>query len=302
MPDVLAVVTDLDNTLYSWVDYIVPALEALVDSLFRSTGIPRIEIIRSLKRVYTRHGTNEYAFAIQETDFWRSLAEDLEPEFMVSVVLEPARRAFDAERRKYLQLYRGVAEGLLGLQARNVPIFALTDAPRNPAEARMKSLSVPIPGENPRPLVSFFEALYCQAGYAVPDAAPTDIRDREASGYYRVDIPVTELGPESEKPSPDGVLAVCRSRGFDPGRVLVVGDNLSKDIVAAREAGAVDVWAEYGTYVSPEYRERLNLISARDVTRRHLSDTSLPAQDAAIRPTYRISNFEMVLDIVDGRA
>ena len=26
------VVTDMDNTLYSWVDYIVPAVEAMVDS------------------------------------------------------------------------------------------------------------------------------------------------------------------------------------------------------------------------------------------------------------------------------
>ena len=42
MPTYRAVVTDLDNTLYSWVDYIVPSLEAMVASLMETTGRPRI--------------------------------------------------------------------------------------------------------------------------------------------------------------------------------------------------------------------------------------------------------------------
>jgi FMN phosphatase YigB (HAD superfamily) len=297
-----AVVTDLDNTLYSWVDFIVPALEALVDTLVRNTGIPRIEIIRALKRVYTAHSTNEYAFAIQETDFWRSLEKDLEPEFMQSVVLDPARRAFDAQRRKYLRPYRGVAEGLLGLEARKIPVFALTDAPRNPAEARTKNLPIDVKGQAARPLASFFAGLYCQEGYAVPEGAPIPIRDREATGYYRIEIPVTELGLGTEKPSPAGVLAICKDHGLDPARVLVVGDNLAKDVAAAQRAGAVDAWAEYGTYVSPEYRERLNLISATGVTRRHVSDAGAPGLEAGLVPTHRISNFELVLAIVDAGA
>ncbi len=48
-PMIRAVVTDLDNTLYSWVNYIVPALEAMVTSLCETTGYPRIRVVQALK-------------------------------------------------------------------------------------------------------------------------------------------------------------------------------------------------------------------------------------------------------------
>ena len=63
MPRYRAVVTDLDNTLYPWVDYIVPSLEAMVASLVTTTGLPRIRIVQALKAVYTKYESNEYPFA-----------------------------------------------------------------------------------------------------------------------------------------------------------------------------------------------------------------------------------------------
>ena len=33
------VVTDMDNTLYSWIDYIVPAVESMVDAVALATGL-----------------------------------------------------------------------------------------------------------------------------------------------------------------------------------------------------------------------------------------------------------------------
>ena len=65
-----ALITDLDNTLYSWHDYIVPSLEAMVQSLERTTQLPRIRIVQALKKVYAQKGTNEYAFAIQESELF----------------------------------------------------------------------------------------------------------------------------------------------------------------------------------------------------------------------------------------
>jgi phosphoglycolate phosphatase len=54
------------------------------------------------------------------------------------------------------------------------------------------------------------------------------------------------------------------------------------------------VWAEYGTYVSAEYRERLAVISAKSVTRRHV------AEETAARWPLAISSFTQVLEILDG--
>jgi phosphoglycolate phosphatase len=76
--------------------------------------------------------------------------------------------------------------------------------------------------------------------------------------------------------------------------VVYVGDNVKKDMPVARACGAVGVWAEYGTYVSGEYRERLAVISAKSVTLRHVSEET-PA-----RWPLAISSFVQVLEILDG--
>jgi phosphoglycolate phosphatase len=79
--------------------------------------------------------------------------------------------------------------------------------------------------------------------------------------------------------------------------VLYVGDNLAKDMAVAKACGALGVWAEYGTYVSAEYRERLAIISAQAVTRRHVSDE--PGRRPARWPL-AISSFAQVLEVLDG--
>ena len=39
------VVTDMDGTLYSWIDYIVPAVESMVDAVGKATGFPRLKVV-----------------------------------------------------------------------------------------------------------------------------------------------------------------------------------------------------------------------------------------------------------------
>ncbi|HCF56938.1 MAG TPA: HAD family hydrolase, partial [Myxococcales bacterium] len=98
-----AVVTDMDNTLYSWVDYIVPSIEAMVDSLCRTTGLPRIKVAQALKAVYERYESNEYPFAIQESALYDDFSSDFDS--FNKLVITPAREAFSTARRKYLQPY-----------------------------------------------------------------------------------------------------------------------------------------------------------------------------------------------------
>ncbi len=76
----------------------------------------------------------------------------------------------------------------------------------------------------------------------------------------------------------------------------MVGDNRGKDGGSARAAGCRWVWAEYGTYVPLEYRERLDILSARSVTHRHFAEPG----DPALEPDWAISNFLQVARIVSG--
>jgi FMN phosphatase YigB (HAD superfamily) len=279
---VRAVVTDLDNTLYSWVNYIVPALEAMVDSLCRTTGFPRIRVVQALKQVYERVGTNDYAFAIQESPIFKEFQSDFDS--FSALVIEPAREAFAGARKKYLLLYPGALEGLQRLRDKKIKIIGLTDSPRNSAEARVKALG----------LDAHLDALYTLPGYPLPEWVDERIRRKEQEGAYRLGIPVTELAMECEKPSPQGLQRILAEHQLSPAEVVVVGDNLAKDGGTARAAGCRFAWAEYGTYISLEYRERLDVISAQAVTRRHLAGP----EDPKMEPDWAISNFRRVVELV----
>lgn len=285
------VVTDMDNTLYSWIDYIVPAVEAMVDAVQLATGFPRIKVVQSLKAVYGKYESNEYPFALQESSIFREF-----PEFgsFDKLVIEPARMAFSEARRKYLKPYKNVAETLAVLREEKILVVALTDAPRNPAEQRAKRLG----------LDTWLLALYTMPGFSFPEGpdgtalvAP-DILQRQEKGEYKAACPVIELPREWEKPNVNGLKKIISTYGLQPSEVLVVGDSLKKDIAIAQQLGCHDAWAEYGTYVSLEYRERLDIISSPAITRRHAAHV-FEGGAQALSPTHTLSNFGQLLGLVE---
>ena len=282
VPRLRAVVTDLDNTLYSWVDYIVPSLEAMVDSLVATTGLPRVRIVQALKAVYSKYESNEYPFAIQESGIFEPYEADFDS--FNALVLNPAREAFRGAREKYLRPYPGVKETLDALRKRGLRVIGLTDAPRNAGELRLKHLK----------LDGHFDALYTLPGYPLPANVDPEIKKKEEAGLYRSRTPVVELPRDAEKPSAGGLARVLADFGLRGAEVVYVGDNVKKDMPVAEACGALGVWAEYGTYVSGEYRERLAVISAKAVTRRHVAD------ETPQRWPLAVSSFTQVLDIVDG--
>ena len=281
MPRYRAVVTDLDNTLYPWVDYIIPSLEAMVASLVATTGLPRVRIVQALKAVYSKYESNEYPFAIQESGIFEPYEADFDS--FNALVLRPAREAFRWARDKYLRPYPGVRETLDALRARGLKVVGLTDAPRNAAALRLKHLK----------LDAHFDALYTLPGYPLPENVDPEIRRKEEAGHYRSKMPVVELPHEAEKPSSAGLERILEDFGLSGREVLYVGDNVKKDMPVAEACGASGVWAEYGTYVSGEYRERLAIISAKSVTRRHVAD------ETAVRWPVAISSFTQVLGLVE---
>jgi len=278
-----AVVTDLDNTLYPWVDYIVPSLEAMVDSLVETTGRPRIDIVQSLKAVYAHRESNEYPFAIQESSLFHPYRADFDS--FDALVIRPAQRAFAEARRRYLQPYPGVRDALLRLRDLGVPVAALTDAPRNAVENRVRLLG----------LDGLLTALYALRGHALPANVNPEIRRRDEAGFYRLKkTRVVELPRAAEKPDPRGLRRVLRDLRLAPEQVLYVGDSVRKDMALARAVGVRGAWAEYGTYVSTEYRERLAVISAKKVNARHVDEESHGRWPLAL------SSFAQVPDLVQA--
>lgn len=283
----------MDNTLYSWVNYIVPAVEAMVDAVVRATGFTRIKVVQSLKAVYEKYESNEYPFALQES----SLFKEHFPEFgsFDKLVILPAREAFAQARRRYLEPFPGVIDTLTELKRRGIPVAALTDAPRNPAEQRARKMK----------LDELLDALYTLPGFDFPaneqgqTLVSRAIVEKDVRGEYRADCKVIELPREYEKPNEKGYLQICEDFGVEPKDTLFIGDSLKKDVAVAKKVGAVDAYAEYGTYYSREYRERLDIISAEAITRRHAASVTEGDAHTPRSATHHLSNFSQVLRIVD---
>lgn len=283
----------MDNTLYSWVNYIVPAVEAMVEAVCRATGFPRLKVVQSLKAVYAKYESNEYPFALQESSLFREHFPDFGS--FDKLVIQPARGAFAGARKRYLEPFPGVMDTLAELQRRKIPVVALTDAPRNPAERRTQLMR----------LDEYLCGLYTLPGFEFPadeggaTLVSKVIVEKDERGEYRAKCPVVELPRDYEKPNDKGFLRICADQGVDPKDVLVVGDSLHKDIAMAQKCGALDAWAEYGTYYSREYRERLDIVSADAVTRRHAASILEGTAHAVHSATHHLSNFRQVLRIID---
>ncbi len=54
-------ITDLDNTLYNWVDYFAPSFRGMAKALSREMGVSLDGLFEDFKEVFSRRGSLEYS-------------------------------------------------------------------------------------------------------------------------------------------------------------------------------------------------------------------------------------------------
>jgi FMN phosphatase YigB (HAD superfamily) len=288
------VISDLDNTLYNWVDYFVPSFSAMLQELVRLTGIDERTLKESFKRVYQRHRTTEYAFAIQELDALVSRNAGLTlPEVLGKY--DTAIRAFRRMRRQTLHLYDGVASTLSELRAQGKRIVAHTDAMMFYAESRLRQLGIE----------EMFDGLVAPRDHGLPAGTRfEDVRYYATTGAYEARIGVkTALEPGMLKPNPKCLLDILRIFGVAAENAVYIGDSLTKDVRMAQLAGVHDIYASYGKHVTPEYYRTLVEIThwtVEDVEREK------ELQGSTVRPRFTIAEFAETLGVIrqldDGQA
>jgi phosphoglycolate phosphatase len=277
--------TDLDNTVYNWVDYYVPSFLAMVDELARMTGIEQETLKASFKRLHERYGTSEYSFAIQQLDV---LSERLQGLSTAQILdrFAPAIEAFKESRKRTLHLYDGVIPTLVALRGKGKRIAAVTDSTDFQVEYRMKMLGIE----------QYFDALVSSPDYGFPLGTSGDeVRSNEAE-KYQSPIPV-KIAVEAGRRKPhSGFLVPLLDRfGLRPDECVYVGDSIYKDIRMAQECGAHDILAEYGTKCDPHNYAELLKITYR--TREDiLKENSLPTLQ--LTPSYTIRSFPELLAVI----
>jgi phosphoglycolate phosphatase-like HAD superfamily hydrolase len=285
-PAVTVLVTDMDNTLFDWLEMWLAAFGAMLDRLTADSGVDRARLEQEFYTLHQRHGTTEYAFAIQELPSLRARhpPEEL-PERYASAI-----EAYRAMRRRTLALYPGVLETLHAVRAAGTLVVAYTESRAYYASYRVRTLG----------LDEALDYLYSPPDHALPEGViPAQIR-RYPPEHYRLHHAVHRHVREGVwKPDAAVLQGILREIGAEPGEAAYVGDSLIKDVTMARTAGVVDVFARYG-----DVRSRSGYPLLRRVT--HWPPAMLAGSEriteADVLPTHVLaSGFGELLDRLDFR-
>ncbi len=286
MPHISVVITDLDNTIYNWVDFYVPSFLAMVKELSSLTGMTEETLKASFKRLHEQYGTSEYSFAVLELDILKEQDKGLS----IAQVLQKysrALKAFRSTRKKTLRLYEGVMETLTELRSRGKKLVAHTDALMFHAASRLKQLGVE----------HLYDAIFAPPDHGFPKGVkPEEVRYYTSPGKYKSTIPIQiELDPKIRKPDPRSLVVVLDRLGVSPEQAIYVGDSLTRDILMAQRSGIVDVLAEYGRQFDPNNYAELVRITYWNAAKIG-EETEL--RNLQIRPSWTIREFPDLLAVV----
>ncbi len=279
----VVLITDLDNTLYNWVDYFGMSFRGMTHAISREMKIEEVEFIEAAKQVFKKVGTLEYAFLIQELPFITRYSEN-----EISSFIEISKKVFQIVRSKNLVAYDGVKETFRYLNSIGVTIVGVTNAPIYYGEWRLKELGID----------RYFQGILGWEGKDVPDNKYTEqIRKAISEGRYRSKhIRYRWAEPiENIKPNPIGYLKVINRFMVSHKNTYIMGDSLDRDISPAIEIGAHSIWAKYGTSF-----EKRNLDTLLAITHWEEGEIKKEYSKKKIDPEFTISNISELRKIIEG--
>lgn len=266
-------VTDLDDTLYHWMDFFVPAFYGMVDEVVRITGLDKERLLAEYRQKHQEYGSVEFPYiTLKLPSLLAKYPGANEDE--LKHLFKSAFQKFNTIRDRELKLFEGVEDTLKALCAQGVTIIGFTESSQENGFYRLGRLGVS----------QYFKHVYAlesqfQNGYP-PDEKVRTIRTR--------------------KPDKAVLLQICAQENCGLDEVLYVGDNLAKDVYMAHLAGVRSVWADHPK-AQNDYPQMLLAVTswtpedyARDMEIRRLM------QEQAIRPDYTIHSYRDLLSIIQS--
>lgn len=281
-------VCDLDNTLYDWVAYFVPAFYAMVDEAVKITGCDREQLLDDFRTIHRTHQDSEHPFALLETAVMRQHFHGRSITDMAQA-LNAAFHAFNSSRKHNLKLYPGVRHALDELLSAGVVLVAHTESKLHAVVDRLTRLD----------LTRYFQHIYCRERSQPIFVGTSD------EAKWLADFPmdrVRELSHQQRKPDPSVLLEICSRECLSPRAAAYVGDSLVRDVFLAKQACSFAIWAKYGTaHARDEYQKlvRVTHWTDEDVVReRKISEQAKDSQ-----PDYILEySFDEILVPILGQA
>lgn len=264
-------ITDLDDTLYDWSGFFVPAFYAMAEEIAGITGIAMDQLLHEYREVHQSLGTVEFPYATLRLPSIRACFTGMETAQMKEA-LRPAFKKFNGIRDSRLRLFPGVAETLEALAARGPTIIGYTESSQENGFYRLQKLGAD----------GFFKRVYaCESQFQSAYGSNEKVRT-----------------VRTKKPNVDVLLDICRKEGRTPAEVAYVGDSLTKDMYMAKKAGVTALWARYPRE-DTDYYEKLCAITSwtqedferEERLRRHM-------EQADLKPDHILTSFSQLPGIL----
>ena len=98
------VITDLDNTLFDWVNQWYHSFDSMIDKIVEIGNFDKELILKEAKIIHQKYGTSEYSHIIEELPSLK--AKD--PDKNLVELYRTAIVAYQKSRKQYLKLYPSV--------------------------------------------------------------------------------------------------------------------------------------------------------------------------------------------------
>ena len=269
-------ITDLDDTLYSWIGFFIPAFYEMVDELALILKKDKDELLREYKLIHQEKGSVEYPYATTYLPSVQAVYPNCTQKELLKI-LDPIFHTFNSSRKKNLQLYPEVKETLTELWETGVKIVGYTESAEENGFYRLRKLGI--------------DHLFCKV--YVSDSQYENLNPMLLSEKTKV--------VHGKKPDPELLEQICKSEHISTSETIYVGDSLTKDIYMAKIAHVTSILCKYPSdpRIAQELYQKLVAIShwtTKDFEREQMLKEV--CQDNNIQPDYIITSFDAVIRII----
>lgn len=229
------VITDLDDTLYSWIGFFIPSFYAMVQEVSKLLDVSENQLIKEYKEVHQQVGSVEFPHATLRLPSVQKKYASLTKEQQLEC-LDSAFHRFNSMRKKLLVLYPGVQDALEFLVKQEINLVGYTESAEENGFYRLKKLKID----------NCFKRVYVSSSqYQRPEQYPHSPKTIIVHG---------------KKPNPNLIEEICKKEAVSPLETLYIGDSLSKDMLMAKQAGVHSIWVNIPVD-DPELYNKLVAIS-----------------------------------------
>jgi len=298
-PAIKLVVTDMDNTLYSFSKYVSAGVRDGVKDLSRKTGIAEDVLYKSIGKEMDTYGSFSYPWSIELALSGKlkvGKPGGMSYEQFRTTLSDPFWKTIERSLEQNGLAFPQVLPTLEAIRAKQIPVVVLTNASHSIGVKRLDAM-----GLTRSKLV---DRMYVMENPPEPVGLAPELikhgRERiNIMAAIKNDLKSIEPIPKAwEKPDPRGMHQVLQTYNLRPRQVLMVGDSVKNDIGLAHATGTRGLLVRY-PFTKPEYESVLRRLSDKPKMEKAKMGEDLPPNFTNVAEA---STFSGVLEHLNPRA